>query len=233
MIKKIAGVMLALAVATTCVFLGRWQLSRMEARQAWNSAVINNMKAPPVPAASLLRSPDANVEWRRVTFTGSFDQSHEILIRGRYFEGRYGYEVITPLRGAEDSLLVNRGWIPAGESATVAPEVPSPPQGQITVVGRVRLGDSKDRPGPSGSIIGLPVRAANRIDPEVLARDIPYPVLPAYIEMITPTPESPKVLPTPELSAGPHLAYAIQWFLFAGLALIAPFVYRRITPTTD
>lgn len=201
----------------------------MEERRAWNQHVTTNLQAPPVPAAEVLSGADDSVQWRRVTFVGRFDETNQILIRGRYFEGRYGYEVMTPLRPEQGpALLVDRGWVPAGESATTPPDVPAPPSGQVTITGRVRLGDSDSRPGPSGAIIGLPTRAANQIKPRELAKQIPYPIYNAYVEMTEPDVESPANLPAPELSQGPHLAYAIQWFFFALLGAVAPFIYRRI-----
>jgi cytochrome oxidase assembly protein ShyY1 len=31
----------------------------------------------------------------------------------------------------------------------------------------------------------------------------------------------PRILPPPETDAGPHLSYAVQWFVFAGVVLIS------------
>lgn len=220
---------LLLIYLASCVQLGRWQFHRMEERRAWNHQVETNLQAAVTPAPQLLNQIDQSVQWRRVSYVGVFDQANQVLIRGRYFEGRYGYEVITPLRADQGpALLVDRGWVPAGESATTPPQVPAPPTGVVEVVGRVRLGDSDSRPGPSGAIIGLPTRAANQIKPSQLAKEIPYPVYNVYVEMTSPRLESPVGLAAPELSAGPHLAYAIQWFFFAFLGAVAPLIYRRI-----
>lgn len=228
-----AGLFLLLYLGS-CVQLGRWQLHRLEERRAWNQQVTSNLESAPLPAEQLLSSPTPRLEWRRVSMTGTFDPSQQIVIRGRYHEGRYGYEVLTPLRPPSGpALLVDRGWVPAGASATTPPEVPAPPSGTVTVEGRVRLGDGPSRPGPSGAIIGLPTRAANQIKPQQLAKEIPYPIYNAYIEMTAPKLTSPVAVPKPELSQGPHLAYAIQWFFFALLGAIAPFFYRRISQRSD
>ena len=50
---------------------------------------------------------------------------------------------------------------------------------------------------------------------------LPYPLLPVLVRQ---TPDSglaplPHRLPAPELSEGPHLSYAIQWFAFAAMTL--------------
>jgi cytochrome oxidase assembly protein ShyY1 len=43
-----------------------------------------------------------------------------------------------------------------------------------------------------------------------------------YVELVSQTPDtkpSPTLLDTPGLSEGPHLAYAVQWYLFATIAV--------------
>lgn len=37
----------------------------------------------------------------------------------------------------------------------------------------------------------------------------------------------PRTVPTPELDDGPHLAYAIQWFAFAAIAVVGGAIYLR------
>lgn len=230
MLRRISAVLAVLVIAGTCLQLGRWQLHRLDERRDWNQQVQTSLDAQTVPITQLLATQaPQSVEWRAVAVTGRFDRSQELLIRGRYYLGQYGYEVITPLVTSDGrAVLVNRGWIAAGASATTVPSIPEPPSGEVSIIGRMRSGDAVNRPGPSGAIVGLPARAANRIDPAKIATTLPYPVFPGYIELMEPKTKSPIPVAPPELSEGPHLAYAVQWFFFGGLALIAPFFYRRI-----
>jgi surfeit locus 1 family protein len=60
-----------------------------------------------------------------------------------------------------------------------------------------------------------------RLDLAALRDRLPYPLLPVLVRQ---TPDSglpplPRRLPAPELSEGPHLNYAIQWFAFAAMTL--------------
>jgi surfeit locus 1 family protein len=60
-----------------------------------------------------------------------------------------------------------------------------------------------------------------RLELEALRRRLPYAVLPVYI-LQTPDsslPRFPRRLEPPPVDEGPHLSYAIQWFLFAALAV--------------
>jgi cytochrome oxidase assembly protein ShyY1 len=226
----VATWLIGLIVAGVCLFAGRWQLERLDHRRAFNATLTAQLSAPVVAADRLLPvggKATTEQEWRRVEYTGSYDLANQILIRGRYFEGRYGYEVVTPLVRDGLGLLVDRGWVPAGASATDVPDVPAPPAGTVTVIGRVRAQDTNL--GPQGAIIGLPTRAANLIDPEAIASELPYPALAGYVELIEQIPgqQSPRPRQAPELSEGPHLAYAVQWFFFALLALVAPAVFLR------
>jgi len=57
------------------------------------------------------------------------------------------------------------------------------------------------------------------VDVERLSQQIPYELDPAYIRLKSQIPaqtgEYPVPAPIPELSNGPHIDYALQWFAFA------------------
>ena len=131
---------LALAVAAACVLLGRWQLHRLEARHAKNHVITSNATARPVPPDALMstaRGPGTDEQYARVRVTGHYDGAHQLLVRNRPFEGANGYYVLVPLVPADGpALLVDRGWVAAGESATDVPRVPAAPTGDVTVIGR-------------------------------------------------------------------------------------------------
>jgi cytochrome oxidase assembly protein ShyY1 len=211
----------ALLVAATCALLGRWQVHRLEAQHANNHLITRNASASPVPAPELLgvgRGPAESREYARVRATGHYDTAHRLLVRNRPHEGQVGFYVVLPLVTADGpALLVNRGWVPAGESATDVPDVPAPPAGDVTVVGRVRPSESAATRGgtpPPGQV--------TRIDVPQIAKDLPYDVYGGYADLVRERPaprRAPVAIDAPETSEGPHLAYAFQWFLFACLAL--------------
>ena len=68
----------------------------------------------------------------------------------------------------------------------------------------------------------LAPRARGDVDPAALRDSVPYRLLPFVVQQLPPStalyrPLPPGLIrwPTPELSDGPHLSYAIQWFSFA------------------
>jgi cytochrome oxidase assembly protein ShyY1 len=207
----------------TCVWLGRWQLDRLEHRKAKNAVVTANAARPPAPVTDLL-SADGTVTprltWRRVVATGHYDTPEELLIRNRTLERRLGLSVLTPLVLPNGTaLLVDRGWVPAARTARERPDVPPPPGGEVTVTARLRPSEP-----PGRAATDLPPGEMNSIDVAGIAGRLDYRVYGGYAELIEQVPpvsgDLPKPLPPPEVSEGPHLAYAVQWFLFAGLAVL-------------
>jgi cytochrome oxidase assembly protein ShyY1 len=216
----LAGAVLAAAV---CVALGDWQLHRLSHRHERNHLIRTNLTTAPVPPQRLMRvgqEPAAASEWRRVRVTGHWDTAHQLVVRLRPFEGDVGFYVLTPLvTDSAAAVLVNRGWVPAGAGGTSVPRIPAPPTSDVTVTGRLR--PSED-PATGAK---PPAPQVTRIDVPGIAKALPYPVYGGFLELTRQTPPGPRSsaapqpLPPPEPSEGPHLAYAVQWFLFACMAL--------------
>lgn len=216
----------AVAVAIACVQLGRWQLHRHEERRAFNHAVTTNLSRPPVPARDVLsvgRPLASAAEWRRLTVRGRYDTSHQMFVRNRTFEGQVGFDVLTPVLPPDGpAVLVDRGWVRLGRSSLQNPRVAAPPRGTVVVTGRARPSEGASGIGP-GDSNGLPPGQVNRIDVPFLANRLPYPVADGYLELTAQTPSAPGQparVPGPELGLGPHLAYTVQWWLFAVVAIV-------------
>jgi surfeit locus 1 family protein len=173
-------------------------------------------QAPPVTLASGTARPEALAE-RRVVAEGRYDQAREIIVRGEALLGAPGVVVITPLLlGPEGpAVLVERGFLPAPDAVTVSLDGLEEP-GPVTVRG-IAL------PVPSGG--GEPIEHAGRttwrrLDLPALRARLPYEVLPIYVKQSPDSalPRFPRRLAPAPIDEGPHLSYAIQWFLFAGMA---------------
>ncbi|MFE7465080.1 SURF1 family protein [Streptomyces sp. NPDC057499] len=214
--------LLVLVLIPTMVELGFWQLHRHEHRVAQNALISRNLKAKPVPVASLT-SPGHTVPrsdyWRTVTATGTYDATHEVVVRRRTStDGRIGVHVLIPfdLKGG-GTVLVNRGWVPSAASQSAFPDVPLTPEGEVTITGRLKADETT---GTSGikDISGLPDRQVMLINSAQEAERLSRPVLGGYVELTAPEPTggSPELIETPDSgSIGPHMAYAVQWWLFA------------------
>jgi cytochrome oxidase assembly protein ShyY1 len=217
----------ALALASTMVFLGKWQLDRYQARTTMNDRIAAGEAGPADPVAEVLPGPGAATpeaaQWRRVTATGTYDSSHEVLVRNRTADGEVGFEVVTPLVLADGSaVLVDRGWIPASPGGpTAAPEVPTAPGGSVSVVARVH---PTERGALDSVVIGGRTEIRH-INTAALGRSAGYAVRDAYLLAVDGTPgATPVTIEVPTQNAWQNAAYVVQWWLFAGLTLYG-FVY--------
>ncbi|MFI9049970.1 SURF1 family protein [Streptomyces sp. NPDC053427] len=215
--------LVGLALIPVMIELGFWQLHRHEHKVAQNALIADNLAARPVPVTELSapgRTVPHHEMWRRVTATGTYDTAHEVVVRQRTAadEQSIGYYVLTPLEldGGKD-VLVNRGWISAGNDLTKFPDVPAAPRGRITVTGRIMADETTAESGIKDTR-GLPPRQVMLINSAKMGKRLPRPVLGGYIEQTAPGKSGgkPELVPEPDHdSIGPHMAYAIQWWLFA------------------
>jgi cytochrome oxidase assembly protein ShyY1 len=233
--RWIAFHVLIAVLVVVMVNLGLWQLRRLDERQGRNATVRERSELAAEPVTDWLE-PESGAEaveaaeWRPLSGTGTYDDTATVLIRNRTLDGAAGYHVVTPLVLDDgDAVLVNRGFIPRGEAAD-APAPPAAPEGTVTVVGRARPTQERGLFGPPDPDDGTLIEA-HRIDIPRLAEQLRYPVLPAYLDLASTSPEpgtpQPALLPLPALDDGPHLSYAIQWFLFAVLAVVGWFLAVR------
>ncbi|MGH8825187.1 MAG: SURF1 family cytochrome oxidase biogenesis protein [Jiangellaceae bacterium] len=210
-------ILAGLVLVAACVRLGMWQLDRNEERAARNAVIEANADRDPVPVDDVLEpgrplSPDQL--WTPVVATGTYDLDRQLVVRLRPLDGRPGVHALIPLVTADGTaLLVDRGFVAQDGSASAVPPVPDPPTGEVDVVGRVRA--SEEGRGTGGDPDSGAIRY---VDVDALAAGLPYRVYGAWVEVIRERPdvaEAPLPPPAPTPDAGPHLSYAIQWFLFA------------------
>jgi cytochrome oxidase assembly protein ShyY1 len=220
-----APLAVGLAVAVVCVRLGVWQLDRLDQRHAFERAVARGLEAPPLPLERVLLPgtlPD-DVRYRPVVVTGSFDAAREVILYGRPLDGRPGNHVLTPLvTGPGRAVIVDRGWVPFEiDEAPVAQA--TPPVGEVRVTGLLMAAEA-DGDGDATA------RTLARVDLALLDRSLPYDLEPMYVLLAEQDPPQ-GALPRPARlvveEAPPHLAYAIQWFAFASIAVVGSAVLAR------
>lgn len=218
-----------LLVVVLCVRLGFWQLERHQDRRAYNAVVDRNYGQPAAPVDDLMRPdrlPTQDVVWRAVRATGTYDPARTVLLRNQTHDGTAGVAVLVPLRTADGTaVLVDRGFVPRGRSATSAVDVPAPPSGEASIVGHIT------RPVTARTTVIAGVQASvGQPDVATIARWLPYPVYGGIIDLVSEQPppaEAPVKPEEPQLGFGPHLSYAIEWWFFAALAVVGWIVLFR------
>lgn len=207
--------------------LGEWQLHRLEGRKESNAAVVAHENNPVIPLSQrgydVVQDGD---QWQRVTVTGTFDASHQLEIRYRSNDGATGTEVVTPLRTDDGrTVLVDRGFIVRGAGEAPPSTLPAPPSGTVTVMGHLRRSEN----GAADAITPA-LGAVRLINAPAIGTWLGTDLFNGYIGLleITPAQDGPFIpIATPTLDDGPHFWYAVQWYMFAGIALTGLVVFIR------
>jgi surfeit locus 1 family protein len=218
-----------------CVRLGIWQLDRLDQRRAFNAQVESMRAMSPLDLNAEEVDFIENMEWRNVKVTGEYDFANQVALRNQYYNDQYGYHLLTPLLFSGMAVFVDRGWISADANST--PEdwrKYDEPGNKVRVTGQVRLGQGKPTFGGVADVLpsdGSGYVLWNNADLELIAPQMPYPILNVYIQPdvdnnddMPPIPYQPMV----ELTEGSHSGYALQWFTFATILFVGyPFYLRK------
>ena len=125
----------ALLVAV-CVWLGYWQLDRAREKQA----LIDGFRRGDATSVDITsRSLDGLARYQTVNARGAYEPRRQILLDNMpAADGRPGYRVLTPFRRTTGGalLLVDRGWVPLGDSREHLPALDVPDDAR-EITGRV------------------------------------------------------------------------------------------------
>jgi surfeit locus 1 family protein len=218
------------ALVVLMVNLGFWQLRRLDERKDTNARIEANADVGPQPLPRDIDEVGAE-EWRRYTVRGTYEPGSDVLVANRTLDGQPGYWIVTQLRDIEPgpSVAIVRGFltrtvVAEGELAAVAT-----PAGEVTVSGYAQ-GSRDGGRFATGSEGGLP--EISRVDLDELAEHWQADLRPVWLQLEAQAPpitgDSLTPVPLPDRDDGPHLSYAIQWFIFSAIAVVGyPLVLRR------
>jgi cytochrome oxidase assembly protein ShyY1 len=217
--RMIVLLVVFLAAAAVCARLGAWQLDRAQVRgaKAEDRHVAELVAAAPVPLADVLTPQTSfrgDMVSRKVTVTGTYDASGQLLVGDRAHDGVTGYLVVTPLRDDGGAVLpVVRGWVATPSDADV------PPAGSVTLVGYLQASEQ------AGD--GVHDGRADAVSSAELLNVWGGPIYTGYLVVATSDPAQSDDLaildPPRKPGAGlnlQNLAYAAQWWLFGGFAVL-------------
>lgn len=216
--RWIAFTLLVVVAITAFGFLSRWQWSRAEEERSAKQAWAVQAAAAPMSLSQALADPR---EWTPVRASGRFDADSTVLVRQRPLDGRNGFWVVTALDTADGRVWVTRGWIPVSGAATGPVAAPPPPAGDVIVEARLRIAESSPDPEPGD----LPPGQVSSLVPARLGADI----TPVYLEVTASEPTDPEVvrLPAPAIDETQNISYAVQWMVFAAIAITGWWFFLR------
>jgi len=217
----------ALVVAVIVAFglLSLWQWSRAEDRRTERVALQERMAATPVPLTDLL-APGVGLpsdqEWRPVVVEGRYE-TPSLLVRRKPQAGQNGLWVMTRLvTDAGSTVWVNRGWLAADDAGPLVPQTaPAAPTGRVTVVGRLRPVLPPQGPTPSDVPAGQITAAATD-------QLLPAASYTAYLELTAAEPPTDLIpVAAPQVDEVRNISYAVQWILFAAVAMVGWWFFLR------
>jgi surfeit locus 1 family protein len=198
------------------VLLGNWQSRRAEEKRALAAQFDQALASPPI-----LLAPGGDVApliHKHVAARGRFAAERTVFLDNKLRRGRPGYEVVTPLHlaGSDWHVVVDRGWIAAPPSRATLPDVRTP-SGDVEVDGLAldRLPHALD-PGapPRGKV-------RQNLDVAAFAAETKLQLEPLVIEQHSEMPDGlSRDWPRPDFGIEKHESYAMQWYLFAALAIV-------------
>lgn len=199
--------------------LSRWQWDRADEHRVERLAISEAQVLQDVDSVNDLD------EFTRVQISGIYDNEDTQLVRQRPLDGGNGYWVMTPLDTNSGSRIwVIRGWVGASTIATEVPDIPQAQFGQTQVTGAVRYFEE-----PLADVYGLPPGVIAKMSlEELITQNSPSAVDNRVVQLISSTPtDEMLIVPLPEVDEGQNISYAVQWILFALVAIIGWFIFLR------
>lgn len=202
------------------VWLGSWQLARLEWKQGLIEQVETRLRTEPRPLAEVLRLAALGqaMEYAPVRIAGRYDPDRAVRVFGA-IEGQPGYFLFAPLENAPGAIIyVNLGFVPQhrAERDGVAPV----PDGEVVVEGLFR---NAEKPAPPASWFVATDQSPDDLwfvrDPALFADDAGLDVEPDFIvtdhyidSFAVDGVDWPKGGTTRVEFSNRHLEYALTWF---------------------
>lgn len=223
--------LLVFVVVLVMLRAGFWQLDRAEQKLAMQRDFTAASQADPVDLNNGLPPPPEAIRYRKVTATGGYLAGKQFLLDNRvevdeHGVKRVGYAILSPfkLAGGESVILVNRGWLPAGDERRILPRIDVAP-GLRRIEGILNLPGGSFRLGKMDSGDGWP-RVIQFVDYDAISGRLQTDIYPAVI-MLSPESEDGYLRnwrPVVE-GAGIHYSYAFQWFAMSLAVMVLFFIF--------
>jgi len=209
--RMIAPLLFGLIGTAVLIFLGLWQVQRLDWKRGILDSIEYRITADPVAVPP--NPIQAEDQYRRVDASGVIETG-EIHVYTAAPSGGVGYRVIAPLTLTDGrKILIDRGFVPIGDKDAARAI------GPVSVVGSLLWPDD-------GALDSIPPDLAKNI---WIARDLPAMAAELDTEATlivaarTDPADGPAPLPVTVNIPNNHLEYAVTWFglaaVWAGMTL--------------
>ena len=229
------AVVATIAALAAFVSLGWWQIGRGREKQAMIESFQRGTQSSVELQGGI--TVDELPRYQHVRTEGHYQPERQVLLDNMPSQaGKPGFRVLTPFKrdGSERLLLVDRGWVPLGDSRANLPPVFVSPEFRA-VSGRL---DELPAPGVRVGEAGVAgdshwPRLLNFPRQQDVERVLGTTVESRIVLLDPAAPNGYERIWRPAMQFGPerHIGYALQWFALALVALVA-FITLSLRPVT-
>ena len=215
--------LVTLALLYIMISLGFWQFDRADYKANVQSLIESKQGTATISLDSIAKE-EENWLYQPVFASGEFDLQHQIYFDNQVNNMVAGYSVFTPLKLADNkAILVNRGWLPVGESRSSLPDI-SVTTETIRIDGLVAHAPSKTLVlSDNANIYSQWPVVLQYVDIIEIEKQLDYKLMPMIIIMDQTAQTNLQPLPVKiNMRSEKHTAYAFQWF---GLSLTLFIIY--------
>ena len=215
--------LIGLVLASVCFGMGYWQYQRYANKKVYFDTVHAREAEGRHPFDP--NQQDWSISHHAlVGLTGSFENEQEVVLINRSMDGQPGVKVVTPFRlaGSEQRILIDRGYLPYAMYMSGKVE-DWRHEGEVAIEGVVRPSAGKSfalAPSMPAPKPGEWKARWLRLEVDIMASQLPYSLLPVYLEQTSPLGTWPVHDPREVLHPARHLNYAIQWPCFGTLVML-------------
>jgi surfeit locus 1 family protein len=200
--------------------LSVWQVERAFYKLDLAREILQKQAQAPLELSGIT-VPAGLDRYRSVAARGHFETSDYVLIDNSVQQGRAGFQVVAPfqLEGSKRHVLVYVGWVPLGRTRSDLPQIELP-KGPVTIHGRLGAPGSRpvlvssDTPNPEFERVWM------YMDTVEFAKRAGYEVMPLVLyQSRDDAGQYSREWPEYDARVGMHVGYAIQWGVFALVAL--------------
>lgn len=210
--------LLTALVLPVLVSLGFWQLGRAEEKQEVAAEYQQRLLAPPTRVTG---QEHTVARYQRIQARGIYLNERSFLLDNRLRNGRFGYEVVTPLQLAGGGLLlVNRGWIEGDPGRRYLPSI-AEVAGEVNLTGYAYTPEPLPTAAMADSGERWPL-TAQWVDFDAFAGVLGQALQPYVLRLDAGNRGALQTdWPLVNLRPEQHIGYAVQWFAMAAALLIA------------
>ncbi len=219
---KFWALILTVVFAAVTVRLGIWQGERAQYKIDQRAQLDTALAAAPLQLVDVPASANTgyDLRYRSLSIIGAFVADELFYVDNRIVDGKAGYGLLQSFRadsanGTSRTILVDRGWMRASGDRSILPLVETP-SGKVTVVGRINLPPSRN-PGTFDNDGG---RRLNYVNLPEIAQRLKRGVEPFILEQSSGSGFRGFDRPLPGANFEKNRGYQLQWYGFAGLAVV-------------